>query len=111
MECLNQALNRNDSGDKWLPFRSGHRALGVEHGNGAGFVTIAPCPVDGLNAGKRFGRVTNGFDLLMQGWLIVLELNDQMGIRGGGGFEGFFWQCIASQVTIRPATSSSSSSF
>ena len=94
-----------------LPFRSGDRELGVEHGNGPGFVTIAPFPVDGLNAGKRFGRVADGFDLLMQGRLIILELNDQMGVRGGGGFEGFFWQCIASQVTIRPARSSSSSNF
>jgi hypothetical protein len=25
-----------------------------------------------------------------QGQLIVFELNDQMRVRGGGGFEGFF---------------------
>jgi hypothetical protein len=29
------------------------------HGNGAGFVTIAPFLVDGLNAGKRFGRIAS----------------------------------------------------
>jgi len=57
-------------------------------------VSFAPFLVDGLNAGKRFGRVTNGFDLLMQGRLIVLELNDQMGIRGGSGFEGFFGNAL-----------------
>jgi hypothetical protein len=28
--------------------------------------------------------------LLTQGQLIVFELNDQMCVRGGGGFEGFF---------------------
>lgn len=87
---MNRTLNLNDSGDKGLPFRSSNRERGVEHGNGPGFVTIAPFPVDGLDAGKRFGRVASGFDLLMQSRLIVLELNDQMGVRGGGGFEGFF---------------------
>ena len=46
--------------------------------------------VDGLNAGKRFGRVADGFDLMMQGRLIVLELYDQMVVRDGGGFECFF---------------------
>ena len=53
-------------------------------------MTIAPFLVDGLNAGKRFGRVADSFDLLMQGRLIVLELYDQMGVRDGGGFECFF---------------------
>ena len=73
---MNHALDRNDSGYEWLPFRSSDGARGVEHGNGAGFVTIAFFLVDGLNAGKRFGCATDGFDLLKQGRLIVLELND-----------------------------------
>src|ERR1700676_3419306 len=34
-----------------------------------------------------------------------------MRLRFGGGFECFFWQCMASSVMIWPATSSSSSSF
>src|SRR6266436_1030446 len=34
-----------------------------------------------------------------------------MRLRFVGSFECFFWQCIASQVTIWPATSSSSNSF
>src|ERR1700674_325332 len=34
-----------------------------------------------------------------------------MRLRFGGRFECFFWQCIASSVTIWPATLSSSSSF
>jgi len=108
---MNNALDRNDGGHKWLPFRSGDSVLGIKHGDGAGFVTIAFFLIDGLDAGKRFGCAANGFDLLKQGRLIVLELNNQMGIRNGSSFECFFWQCMASQVTIRPATSSSSSSF
>jgi hypothetical protein len=36
-------------------------------------VTVAPFLVDGLNAGKRFGRVADGFDLLMQGRLTLLS--------------------------------------
>ena len=68
-------------------------------------------PVDGLNSGTRHGRVAGSLDFLTQGKLIVFELNDQMRVRGGRYFEGFFWQCIASHVMIWPATSSSSNSF
>jgi hypothetical protein len=87
---MNDALDRDDGGYKRLPFRSGDSARGIEHGDGAGFVTIPLFPVDGLSGGKRFGRAANSFDLLKQGWLIVLELDDQVGVRDFSGFECFF---------------------
>ena len=49
-----------------------------------------PFFIDGPNTRKWSGRVANGLHLLTQGQLIVFELNDQMCVRGGGGFEGFF---------------------
>jgi hypothetical protein len=54
-------------------------------------VAISPFPIDGLNARKRHGGGAGGLDRLTQAWLVVLELNDQMRISGGGGFEGFFF--------------------
>ena len=87
---MDQALYLNGGGDVRLPFRTGYRWRGIEHGNGPGFVAIALFPVNGPSAGKRLGRGANGLDRLTQGRLVVLELNDQMGVRGGGGFKGFF---------------------
>jgi hypothetical protein len=52
-------------------------------------MAIAPFLIDGLNAGKRLGRGVSSLDRLTQARLVALELNDQMRVRGGGGFEGF----------------------
>jgi hypothetical protein len=87
---LDHALNQNDRGDIRLPFRANDRWRRVKHGNGSGFMAIAPFLIDGLNAGKRHGDCASGLDHLMQRWLVALELNDQMRVCGGGGFEGFF---------------------
>jgi hypothetical protein len=46
--------------------------------------------IDGPNTRKWHACVASDLDLLTQGQLIVFELNDQMRVRGGGGFEGFF---------------------
>ena len=51
-------------------------------------------PVDGLNSGNRHGRVASGLDFPTQGKLIVFELNYQMRVRGGRGFEGFFCNAL-----------------
>jgi hypothetical protein len=73
-----------------LPLGPGDRRQGIEHRNGAGFVTVALFAVDRLNAGKRLGVVANRLDLAAQGRLVVFQLNDQMRLRIGGGFECFF---------------------
>ena len=41
--------------------------------------------------------------LLMQGWLVVLELYDQVDLDISTGFECLLWQCRASSVTRWPA--------
>lgn len=86
----NGALDPYDCSHVRLPFRSSDRQLGVEHGDGPGFVAVAPFLVDTLIARQGLGGRTDGFGLLAQRRLIVLELNNQMGVGGGGGFKGFF---------------------
>jgi hypothetical protein len=54
-----------------LPFGSSDRRPGVEHGDGAGFVTVALFAVNRLNGGQRLGVVANGLDLAAQGRLVV----------------------------------------
>ena len=71
MESQNASFDRNDGRDMRLPFGPGDRRQGVEHGNGAGFVTVAVFSVDRLNAGKRLGVVANSLDLAAQGRLVV----------------------------------------
>ena len=85
-----RALDPDDCRHMWLPFRSSDRRLGFEHGDGPGFVAIAPVLVDTLFARQGLGGRADGLDLVAQDRLIVLELNNQMGIGGGCGFKGFF---------------------
>ncbi len=73
-----------------LPFRSSDRRLGFEHGDGSGFVAIAPVLVDAPFARQRLGGRADGFGVVAQDRLIVLELNNQMGVGGGSDFKGFF---------------------
>ena len=87
---MDQALYSDGGGDVGLPFCTGDSGRRIEYGNGSGFVTIALFPVNGPSPGKRLGRGAKGLDRLTQGRLVVLELNDQMRVRGGGGLEGFF---------------------
>ncbi len=107
----NGALDPNDGGHMRFPFRFSDGGLGFEHGDGAGFVAVAPVLVEARSARQRLGERTDGLDFAMEVRLIVLDLNNQMGVGVRGGLESFFWQCMASQVTMRPATSSSANSF
>ena len=90
LEVEDRALDPDDGGHMRLPFRSGDRRLGFEHGDGAGFVAVTPVLVDAPFARQRLGSGADGFDLAVEGRLIVLDLNNQMGVGGGGGFERFF---------------------
>ena len=87
---MDRALDLNDDCNIRLPLRSGDGGLCIEHGNGSGFVAIAFSPIDGSDATKRHGGGASGLDRLTQARLVVLELNDQMRVRGGRGLEGFF---------------------
>ena len=90
LEVLDGSLDPDDGGDIRLPFRFSDDGLGFEHGDGSGFVAVTPILVDAPFARQRLGRRADGFDLAVEGRLIVLELNNQMGASGGGGLEGFF---------------------
>lgn len=87
---MDGALNLNDSGDMGLPFCADDRGWRIKDGNDSGFVAIALFLINGLNATERYGGGAGGFDRLTQARLVVLELNDQMGVRCGRDFEGFF---------------------
>ena len=87
---MDSALDLNDGGDIRLPLRPHDGGRCVEHGDGSRFMAIAAFFINGPNTRKWSGCVANGLYLLTQGQLIVFELNDQMCVRGGGGFEGFF---------------------
>ena len=71
MESQNASFDRNDGRNMRLPFGPGDRRQGIEHRNGAGFVTVALFAIDRLNAGKRLGVVANSLDLAAQGRLVV----------------------------------------
>lgn len=87
---MDLALDPDDGGHMWLPFRSGDGRLGLEHGHGSGFVAVTPVLVDAPFARQRLGDRTDGLDLSIEGRLIVLDLNNQMGVGDRGGLEGFF---------------------
>ena len=90
LEVENLALDPDDGGHMRLPFRSSDSRLGLEHGDGAGFVAVTPVLVEAAFARQRLGDRTNGLDVSIEGRLIVLDLDNQMGIGRGGGLEGFF---------------------
>ena len=73
-----------------LPFRSCDGGRGGEHRDGSGFVAVAPFLVHGLHARLGLGRGADGLDLLPEDRLVLLELDDQMCVGDGGGFESFF---------------------
>ena len=89
-EMKDRALDPDDCRHMRLPFRPSDRLRGLEHGDGSGFVAIAPVLVDTPFARQGLGGRADGFDLVAQDRLIVLELNNQKGVGGGSDFKGFF---------------------
>ena len=85
-----RALDPDDCGYMRLPFRFSDGRLRFEHGDGSGFVAITPLLVDTRLARQGLGARTDGFDRTAEGRLIVLELDNQMGVGGGSGLERFF---------------------
>jgi hypothetical protein len=87
---VNRTLDPDDGGHMWLPFRFSDGGLGFEHGDGSDFVAVAPVLVYAPFARERFIPHADGFDLAIEGRLIVLDLDNQMGVGGCGGLESFF---------------------
>jgi len=90
LELEDGAFDLDDGGHMRLPFRFGDRRRGFEHGDSPGFVAVSPIIVDARLARQRLGRSADGFDLAIEVRLIVLDLDNQMGVGGCGGFESFF---------------------
>jgi len=87
---MDRAFDLDDGGHMWLPFRSSNRRLGFEHGDVSGFVAVTPVLVDAPFARQRLGDRADGLDLSIEVRLIVLDLDNQMSVGGGGGLERFF---------------------
>ena len=81
----------------------------VEDADAAALVAVASgvVAVSGVDRGRRGGDL---LDLLAKCWLVVLDLDDQGDVGFRGDLEMFFWQCIASSVTIAPSWTPSSAS-
>jgi hypothetical protein len=79
----------NDGLDQGLPLGSGNGAYGAEYVGGPGFMPAVPRGDGGVAAGGPAGSA-GGLDFLQQGWLIVLQLNDQASLCLCGSLEGFF---------------------
>lgn len=79
----------NDGLDQGLPLASGNGTCGAEDVGGPGFMPAVPRGDGGVAAGGP-ARSACGLDILQQGWLIVLQLNDQASLSLCGSLEGFF---------------------
>ena len=86
---MDRALDCDDGSHVGLPFGPLDGG-GIEHGNGSHFMAIARLVIERLNNRQRPLGMASGLDPLPQGWLVVLELRDQMRVGGGRDFEGFF---------------------
>ena len=83
-----------------LPFRPGDGGGGVENRERRGFRGGCAFSIHGLNAGRGSAASQTDFDLLTEGRLIVLELNDQMCVRGAAASKVFFDNGSRRQVAI-----------
>jgi len=79
----------NDGLDQVLPLGSCNGACCAEYVGGPGFMPAVPGGDGGVAAGGLAGSAC-GLDILQQSWLIVLQLNDQAGVRLFGSLESFF---------------------
>src|SRR5271167_3645869 len=97
------AGNTNEPLDQRVPLGLSHGMGGPEYVSRAGFQPIAALGDRSIAAFGMAGS-TECFGLLQQGRLIVLQLDDDVRLRRCGGLESFFWQCMASSVTVQLAS-------
>lgn len=96
----NIAGDADDDLDQGLPLGSSNRGGGAEYLGRPGFMPAASGGDLGVAAGGVAGGA-DGFDILQQRGLIILQLDDDASLRLCGGLEGFFWQCMASSVMMQ----------
>src|SRR5205823_7707537 len=99
---VDNTLHTDDGGNKGFPVAIIELVSGIEDGDGAAFVTATRLVVTMVIA-ERFRGSGNLRDYLVQGRLVALNLDDQGDVGFLGDLEMFFWQCIASSVTIAPS--------
>jgi len=87
--CRDRALHPDDRANVRMPIGVGECVGRIEDSDDAGFIAIASM-IAALGAIVRGGRRGQVFDRGSQGWLIVLELNDQADFGVLGDLEEFF---------------------
>jgi hypothetical protein len=83
------ALDTNDCRDVGTPVGAGELVGRIEDGDGAALVAVAAYVVTVIGFERRRGFGNRG-DLLEQGRLVVLDLDDQRDIGFGCDLEVFF---------------------
>lgn len=83
------ALDTDDGGDVRMPICGGELVGGIEDGDSAAFVAVAAFVVAVVGLERRRGRGDRG-NLLEQGRLVVLDLDDQRDVGLRGDLEMFF---------------------
>ncbi len=83
------ALDADDGAEEVGPFGVGEGAGGVEDGDAALLLPVAPA-IAAADVGERRGGGAEVLRLLMQGRLVVLELDDQVEPGISGGLKCFF---------------------
>lgn len=83
------ALDPDDGGEVGMPIGVGQFVGGIEDGDGAAFVAVAALVAAVGRLERRRGR-GDLLDLLAQGWLVVLDLDDRSDVGFCGDLEVFF---------------------
>jgi hypothetical protein len=81
-------LDADNGADEGGPFGVGEGAGGIEDGDTALLLPVTSA-IAAADVGERCGAGAAVLRLLMQGWLVVLELYDQVDPGIGAGFECF----------------------
>ena len=81
-------LDADDGTDERGPLGVGKGTGGIEDSDAALLLPITPA-IAAADVGERCGAGAAVLRLLMQGWLVVLELYDQVDPGIGAGFECF----------------------
>src|SRR5215210_8189063 len=90
-------LDADDGADEGGPLGAGEGVGGIKDGDAALLLPITPA-IAAADVGKRCGAGAEVLRVLVQGWLVVLELYDQLALGISAGFECLLWQCRASSA-------------
>ena len=89
-KSLNGPFDPDDGRDGIPPGGNGEDGGSIEDSCGACFVSVTLMLVDGLERRAWISFAAAGFDLMVEAFLVRLQLDDQMDIRLSGYGKGFF---------------------